>query len=91
MLGWGDLEADDFGFVVPASNLEGGQVVWLARLKSGDFIGGEWSTLEFQAALGGLGEVGEVARLGGGQVALGVDMQPDAVEHRFRKMAIEKA
>jgi hypothetical protein len=91
VLGWGDLEADDFGFVVPAPNLEGGQVVWLARLKSGDFVGGERSTLEFQAALGGFREVGEVARLGGGQVALGVHVETYAVEHGLRKMAFEEA
>ena len=84
------MEADDFGFVIPASNLEGGQVVRLLGFESGDLLGRERSALEFEAAFGGLGEVGEVAGLGSGQVPLGVHVKSHAIEHGLGKMTLKK-
>ena len=89
MLHGGDLQADDLGFVVPAPNLEGGQVVRLAGFEGKNLLGGEWPALEGEALARGFREVGEVAGFGGGEVSLGVDVEADAVQNRDGEPAVE--
>ena len=71
-------EADDLGLVVPAPHPDGG--LGAGRRPEGRRRGGvERPALQRQALLRSGGELSEIARLGGAEIALGGNMQADGL------------
>lgn len=89
MRGGRNRQTDHFGFIVPSPHLNGFAKKWFAGFELFHFIGRKRSALKFQTSFGGFGKVGEVARLGGGEVALGVDVKAYAIEDFGGEMTVQ--